>query len=148
MSHIPRPWPADYRPGRVNQASSIAIIILEDADRGKPGGPPIGDRGMTGTGEAGAVDQLPVVLRDSANKRKRLGSIRFDIFQQRGSWPVTQEQRITVFIPGIFLRGNSPPPFPKNLQFTRTTTKLCALNLLFGGDKDLEIYHGNFFNGQ
>jgi len=81
MSHIPRPWPAGYRPGRVNQASSIAIVILEDADRAKPGGPPIGDRGMTGTGEAGAVDQLPVVLRDSANKRKRLGSIRYDIFQ-------------------------------------------------------------------
>jgi len=142
MSHIPRPWPAGYRLGRVNQASSIAIVILEDADRGKPGGPPIGDRGMTGTGEVGAVDQLPVVLRDSANKRKRLGSIRYISI----AGLVARDTRTTyncVYVRYLFKGGEFVPP-KKTYNSPRTGAKLCALNLFFGEDNDSQIYHGNF----
>ena len=38
----------------------------------------------------------------------------------------------------------SPPPKKKKLQFPQTATKSCALNLSFGRDSELQIYHGNF----
>ena len=133
MSHIPRPWPAGYRLGRVNQASSIAIVILEDADRAKPGGPPIGDRGMTGTGEAGAVDQLPVVLRDSANKRKRLGSIRYISI----AGLVARDTRTTYN--GVYTRylfKGEFPPFPKKLTIPPNDDQImCSKSFVRRGQR-------------
>ena len=58
--------------------------------------------------------------------------------------------RRTVLIPAYFFLGGaefSPPA--KKLTIPQTAAKLCALNLFFGRDDELQIYHGNFlFNGQ
>ena len=34
--------------------------------------------------------------------------------------------------------------YEKNLHFPQMAAKLCALDLLFGRDNELRIYHGNF----
>jgi len=51
-----------------------------------------------------------------------------------------------VFISSIFFWGGGDfLPLPKNLQFPpQTAAKLCALNVFFGRDNELQIYHGNF----
>jgi len=45
-----------------------------------------------------------------------------------------------MFIPGIFWGGT-----PTKKTYTpQTAAELCALNLFFGRDNKLQIYHGNF----
>ena len=48
-----------------------------------------------------------------------------------------------VFILGIFFGGEAIPP-PQNFQSPQTAAKLCALNLYFCSDSELQIYYGNF----
>jgi len=47
-----------------------------------------------------------------------------------------------VFIPGIFLGGPQ-----KTYNFPQISAKLCPLNLFFGRDIELQMYHGSFLMG-
>jgi len=57
------------------------------------------------------------------------------------------ETRMPRIIPGIFLRG-IPPPHKKTFK-PQTAAKLCPLNLSFGRENELQIYHQKLSsNGQ
>jgi len=49
-----------------------------------------------------------------------------------------------VFIPGIFFFGGGNSPQTKITICTQKAAKLLVLNLFFGRNNELEIYHGNF----
>ena len=50
-----------------------------------------------------------------------------------------------MFIPGIFSgEGDFQPPPPKTYNIPQTAAKLCALNLFFGLDNELQTCHGDF----
>jgi len=59
----------------------------------------------------------------------------------------SEETVSSVYSPGIFfvwgVRGIHLLR-KKNLHFPQMAAKLCALDLLFGRDNELRIYHGNF----
>ena len=48
-----------------------------------------------------------------------------------------------MFIPGIFFGGREFSPSQKKLTIPQKAAKFCALNLFFGRDNELQIYHGN-----
>ena len=48
-----------------------------------------------------------------------------------------------MFIPGVFFWGGNPPK-KETYNSPQTAAKLCALNLFFGQDNELQIYRGNF----
>ena len=49
----------------------------------------------------------------------------------------------SVYSKRLFWGGGDFPP-PSNYNFPQMAGKLCALNLFFGRDNELQIYHGNF----
>jgi len=53
---------------------------------------------------------------------------------------------LSVFIPGIFLFSGGGGFPPKKLTIPPTAAKLCALNLFYAWDNELQIgsYGGNF----
>jgi len=61
--------------------------------------------------------------------------------------PQSQLDDLELFVLSDYSRhllGDPPLPPKKELQSPLTDAKLCALNLFFGRDNELKIYHGNF----
>ena len=61
--------------------------------------------------------------------------------------PQSQLDDLELFVLSDYSRhllGDLPLPPKKELQSPLTDAKLCALNLFFGRDNELKIYHGNF----
>jgi len=50
----------------------------------------------------------------------------------------------SVYSKRLFFWGGGDFPPPSNYNFPQMAVKLCALNLFFGRDNELQIYHGNF----